>query len=45
MDEELVKTGNFAKMCSVTKKALYIYKTKGLLKPAVVKDMATAIIA
>ncbi len=34
----MVKTGNFAKMCSVTKKALYIYKTKGLLKPAVVKD-------
>lgn len=38
MDEELIKTGDFAKMCSVTKKALYIYEAKGLLKPAVVKD-------
>ena len=38
MDEELIKTGDFAKMCAVTKKALYVYEAKGLLKPAVVKD-------
>ncbi len=38
MDEELIKTGDFAKMCSVTKKALYVYEAKGLLQPAVVKD-------
>ncbi|WKZ97600.1 MerR family DNA-binding transcriptional regulator [Lactobacillus delbrueckii] len=25
-------------MCAVTKKALYVYEAKGLLKPAVVKD-------
>ncbi|MEX1381388.1 MerR family DNA-binding transcriptional regulator [Lactobacillus delbrueckii subsp. bulgaricus] len=38
MNEELIKTGDFAKMCAVTKKALYVYEAKGLLKPAVVKD-------
>lgn len=43
MDVELIKTGDFAKMCAVTKKALYLNEAKGLLQPAVVKDMATAI--
>lgn len=38
MNEELIKTGDFAKMCAVTKKVLYVYEAKGLLKPAVVKD-------
>ncbi|GHV97385.1 hypothetical protein lacNasYZ03_16850 [Lactobacillus nasalidis] len=38
MDENLIKTGDFAKMCAVSKKALYLYEAKGLLKPAVVKD-------
>lgn len=42
MDVELIKTGDFAKMCAVTKKALYVNEAKGLLQPAVVKDMATA---
>lgn len=37
MDEELIKTGDFAKMCSVTKKALYVYEAKGLLQPAAVE--------
>lgn len=31
MNEELIKTGDFAKMCAVTKKALYVYEAKGLL--------------
>lgn len=35
---DLLSTGAFAKMCNVTKKTLYFYEKKGLLKPAVVKD-------
>ncbi|MGM9905161.1 MerR family transcriptional regulator [Lactobacillus sp.] len=38
MDENLIKTGDFAKMCAVSKKALYLYEAKGLLLPALVKD-------
>lgn len=35
---DLLSTGTFANMCNVTKKTLYFYEKKGLLKPAVVKD-------
>ena len=31
-------SGRFAKICSVTKKALYHYEKKGLLKPTLIRE-------
>ncbi len=38
MKENYLLAGQFAKICHVTKKALYVYEQKGLLTPALVKS-------